>query len=1023
MSTQPLCRLVLPSARTRRRAARRRLALAAVVAGVVLGLGYWEMQTSSLQARSFAWLAQALRYDVQAGAAAPLVLPEAGPFDRRMGYSRIAAFGERLSANSFDVELQARPSASMRRAAGLGIYPIYQEKTQAGLSLLGCDGSLISAFRFPRNAYSDFAAVPPLVVASLLYIENRELLDPRYPQRNPAIEWDRLGHAALLQAFRVLIPGRPPGGSTLATQMEKYRHSPGGRTQSMTEKMQQMASASLRAYLHGDQTLATRQQIVVDYLNTIPLSATAGVGEVFGLGDGLWAWYGADFSETNRLLTERAQSSAQLAAQGRAYRQALSLLVAQRRPSGLLNGDRERLADLTDSHLRLLARDGIIDGSLRDAALLARAQPGATPGGLLGTQEGKLSATLRTRLAGMLGTDSVYELDRLDLEVETPLIATLQTRIGAVLKRLADPAAARAAGLYESRLLEHGDPAGVTYSFILMERTPRGNLVRAQADSTDDPFDVNEQAKLDLGSTAKLRTLVTYLELVAEMHERYSHLSREALSWVRATRWDRLTQWAVDYLESAEDHRLPAMLDAAMERTYSASPAELFFTGGGVHRFSNFDPLDNARTVTVREALRNSINLAFVRLMRDVVQHLMAAGLQSPRQLEPLQRMEYLSRFADEEGKAYLRRFYAKYHTLTHDEALDAMARSMRPVPSRLAVAFRSVAPHADAAGLEAFLARHLPPGTPRDARDLFDRYAPERHSLSDRGYLARLHPLELWTIAYLLQRPKSRLADMLTDSREVRLASYDWLFRTRHGSAQDGRIYTVREADAFRLLHQRWRRLGYPFDSLVPSYATALGSSADRPAALAELMGIIVNDGVRMGSVRIDALHFAAGTPFETRFAPRAAAGERVLNAEVARVLRGALAEVVARGTARRLGTVLRLPDGSQLPFGGKTGTGDNRFETYSPGGTLVSSRAVSRAATFVFMIGERYFGTVTAYVMGEKANAYSFTSALPVQVLKVLAPVLSEELGNACGPPSSPRRMTRIRDNTASSDAPAPG
>jgi hypothetical protein len=31
-----------------------------------------------------------------------------------------------------------------------------------------------------------------------------------------------------------------------------------------------------------------------------------------------------------------------------------------------------------------------------------------------------------------------------------------------------------------------------------------------------------------------------------------------------------------------------------------------------------------------------------------------------------------------------------------------------------------------------------------------------------------------------------------------------------------------------------------------VPSYATAIGSSADRPLALAELMGIIVNDGQR---------------------------------------------------------------------------------------------------------------------------------------------------------------------------------
>ena len=34
----------------------------------------------------------------------------------------------------------------------------------------------------------------------------------------------------------------------------------------------------------------------------------------------------------------------------------------------------------------------------------------------------------------------------------------------------------------------------------------------------------------------------------------------------------------------------------------------------------------------------------------------------------------------------------------------------------------------------------------------------------------------------------------------------------------------------------------------------------ADRPAALAELMGIVVNDGIRRPTVRIDELRFAAG-------------------------------------------------------------------------------------------------------------------------------------------------------------------
>jgi hypothetical protein len=82
--------------------------------------------------------------------------------------------------------------------------------------------------------------------------------------------------------------------------------------------------------------------------------------------------------------------------------------------------------------------------------------------------------------------------------------------------------------------------------------------------------------------------------------------------------------------------------------------------------------------------------------------------------------------------------------------------------------------------------------------------------------------------------------------------------------------------------------------------------------------------------------------------------------------------------------------PDGSVIPVGGKTGTGDHRFDTYGAHGQLISSRVVSREAAFVFNIDERFFGTIIAFVPGAQAANYDFTSALPVQLLKVLAPRL---------------------------------
>jgi membrane peptidoglycan carboxypeptidase len=197
-------------------------------------------------------------------------------------------------------------------------------------------------------------------------------------------------------------------------------------------------------------------------------------------------------------------------------------------------------------------------------------------------------------------------------------------------------------------------------------------------------------------------------------------------------------------------------------------------------------------------------------------------------------------------------------------------------------------------------------------------------------------------------------------------------------------------EIEAFLDIHQRWQAVGYPFDHLVPSLATAIGSSGDRPAALAELVGTILNDGIREPTLRIDSLHFAADTPYETRLVNNPDKGKRVMPSEVATALRGALSQVVDAGTAKRVSGSFKLADGTPLAMGGKTGTGDNRIEAIGAGGRVLSSKSINRTATFVFYIGDRHFGTLTAFVPGSGAQNFTFTSALPVQVLKGMAPVL---------------------------------
>jgi len=303
------------------------------------------------------------------------------------------------------------------------------------------------------------------------------------------------------------------------------------------------------------------------------------------------------------------------------------------------------------------------------------------------------------------------------------------------------------------------------------------------------------------------------------------------------------------------------------------------------------------------------------------------------------------------------------------------------------------VYPEHDPATFTDYIRAHLEAPRPSETQiaELYSTYAPERFDLHDRGYIAHLHPLELWLVSYLVHHPQAKLQQVMDASANERQDVYRWLFKSGRKYAQNKRIQSLLEIEAFSEIHQFWKRLGYPFETLTPSYASAIGAAGDRPAALATLMGILLNDGVLYPSLRFDSFHFAAGTPYETQLALPPGQGTHLLPSEVAAAARSALIDVVEQGTARRLRGVYQRPDHQPLQVGGKTGTGDHRYESYGAHGRLTGSRVVSRAATFVFFLGDRFFGVVTTYVTGPEAARYQFTSALPVQVLKSLAPILT--------------------------------
>jgi membrane peptidoglycan carboxypeptidase len=206
------------------------------------------------------------------------------------------------------------------------------------------------------------------------------------------------------------------------------------------------------------------------------------------------------------------------------------------------------------------------------------------------------------------------------------------------------------------------------------------------------------------------------------------------------------------------------------------------------------------------------------------------------------------------------------------------------------------------------------------DVAQLQRVYGADRFSLRDKAFLAGVHPLELWLAGFLRDNPGAKRSEVIKASADVRQDVYQWLFKTKSPRKQDSRIRRLREEDAFKRVLEEWRGQGYPFTQMVPSFASALGSSGDRPDALARLMGIILNDGIDVPIATVEQLSFAKATPYETHltYAPDRRP-VRVFAPEVAKTLRQALLSVVEGGTAVRIHNAFTNDQNTPLAIGGQ--------------------------------------------------------------------------------------------------------
>lgn len=1010
---------VSPTQKPHRKRSRRILAAIFLMSCITtLGiLAYREYKTSALQADYFLEEAKLLTFRSEKATVEAPIAPAAtrrltspqGPRDQRLGYTQAGEMLATLEAKKrFALTMSAIPSQALLDYTVEGFYPPYEEKLDAGLTLSDRRDAPLVHERFPRHIYPSYEAIPPLALETIFFLENREMAGGKPPTYNYVLEWDRTIRSFWMLATAKLTGESVHGGSTLSTQWEKFSHTSGGRTEGMTDKLIQIYSASIRLYgLSGSDTELGRRRIALYYINQFPLGARPDLGEVHGLRDGFFAWYGLDPDEVDAAL----RGERDIEAQGHALRHTMALFIGLRRPSSLLAKPSERLPVMIDEALGSMREQEIISAELHARALAAKLEPirhamkpAQTPDEIVRT---KVISSFRAALAESLGVKSQYDLERMDLSARATLDNEAQREVEELLiTKMRDPEFLQQNSFLREYGLRDGAPADVHYSFILLEREEQQNKVRLEVDTLERPFNFNRGARVDLGSTSKLRTLVTYLELVASLYDTWRPLTKQQLVALEIHPRDRIASWVQHELYHNRKMTKKAIIEQALEYKYAASPAR-FMTGGGIHVFHNFNKDYNTWKPNLKLATRQSINLVFIRLMQDLVWHYRWAEVDPTiisDQSHP-RRREYLEKWVAQDALAHLEKYHARYRKLQGaDELLAALIATYRNAltPSDYVAIYTYLYPDWTVDEIQARVEVEIAPKQrptlkklkPSDWDALHARSQVDVLGLQDRAYIAELHPIELWLVRELMRAPQQadRTLEALQASmeRDVRPEIYAWLTDSKRKRNQDNKIYTMLEQDAFRAIQREWARMGYPFEDLVPSLATALGASGDRPESLSKLMGIIMARGKKYPVSRLESIEFAVGTPYAFGVQARPDEGVPVLHEEVAEALQEVLGLVVQRGTAVRARPLTTQPLFADLM--GKTGTGDHTLKHMSASGHVIEGKAVSRAGVFMYGFGDRFFGVLTVYVEGEKAQDYTFTSSLTSQIFTHIAPTITK-------------------------------
>lgn len=373
--------------------------------------------------------------------------------------------------------------------------------------------------------------------------------------------------------------------------------------------------------------------------------------------------------------------------------------------------------------------------------------------------------------------------------------------------------------------------------------------------------------------------------------------------------------------------------------------------------------------------------------------------------------------------------------------------------PASLAIIYRKIFPDASQTEFETFIRAHANKVSDKtDFTALYEQYSPRRFSvdrrkdylsLMDQGYVARLNELSLVVAAYQSQSPANKLIaekqralsepvhsearreeliadieslklkrwdrnawnDMISQTEAERLAAAEWLINPRKMKpgiirAQKKAIGIEMEREAFsNYIHPLMTEMGYAFSSENFSLGAVLGSISNTQAGLSEFAGNIVNGGLNKPVRTITQMEYAVGIPtFNRVMTPPVKPARQVTPPEVARVMQESLRHVAEYGTLRSIRYALEeSPNAGRFIITGKTGTGRNVVYNQGRGGSKTVAESKSLTSTIMITIidtktNEKYFGSVLAYVEGQKSAKHHFSSELAKAVFINLAPVIKK-------------------------------